>query len=211
MPVKQNYCTMALMDGANQPDNSDGSWQYRPSDSAPTTSTTFASPEPVTPYSVASPRTGPAGSITWTASEFILHAKTPGWYGVLAGVAITSAIIVWLLTKDVISAVFILIAAAAFGVFAARQPRDLTYSLDDHGLTIGPKHFDYRAFRSFSVIREGAFSSIVFMPMKRFSPLTTIYYDPNDEPKIVALLSDRLPLEERKPDPVDRLMWRIRF
>ncbi len=206
---------MALMDGANQPANSDGSWQYRSSDSAPSTTTTTttasAPPEAVTPYSVASPRSGPEGTITWTASEFIMHAKTPGWYGILAGIAISSAFVIWLLTKDVISAVFILIAAGVFGMLAARRPRDLTYALDDHGLTIGRKQFTYRAFRSFSVIREGAFSSIVFVPMKRFSPLTTIYYDPNDEPKIVALLSDRLPLEDRKPDPIDRLMWRIRF
>jgi hypothetical protein len=51
----------------------------------------------------------------------------------------------------------------------------------------------------------------VFTPLQRFSPLTTIYYDPNDEERIVDLLANRLPMEERKRDAIDRLMWRIRF
>ena len=47
--------------------------------------------------------------------------------------------------------------------------------------------------------------------MKRFAPLTTIYYDPQIEEKIFNILADQLPLEERQPDAVDRLMAKIRF
>jgi hypothetical protein len=49
------------------------------------------------------------------------------------------------------------------------------------------------------------------MPLKRFATLTTVYYAPEDEDKIVNLLSKHLPLEEHKLDAVDHLMQRIRF
>jgi hypothetical protein len=58
---------------------------------------------------------------------------------------------------------------------------------------------------------EGAFSSIVLVPLKRFSPLTSIYYAPQDEERITAMLAAHLPYEERKHDPIDKLMQRIRF
>ncbi len=61
------------------------------------------------------------------------------------------------------------------------------------------------------MVPEGAFSSVVFMPLKRFAPPRTIYYAPEDEDRIVGLLVNRLPLEEHRADAVDGLMRRIRF
>jgi hypothetical protein len=105
----------------------------------------------------------------------------------------------------------ILICALALGTFAARKPKQLQYAVDGSGVTIGQKHFNYGAFKSFSVVPEDAFSSIVLMPLKRFSPLTTIYYSPADEEKIVNILADHLPLEQARVDAIDSFMRRIRF
>ena len=103
------------------------------------------------------------------------------------------------------------VGAIMLAVYGARQPRQLEYRLDAGGLSIGTRHFAYNEFRSFSVIQEGAFDSIVLMPLKRFSLAATIYFSPEDEEKIVSMLAQRLPLEPRKKDAIDRLMWRIRF
>ena len=123
----------------------------------------------------------------------------------------TATALILLITGDVITAVVILLGAAAFGALAARTPRELPYRLDQSGLTIGDRHHSYREFRSFSVSVEGAVRSITFLPLKRFAMLTTVHYDPTDEEKIIDLLSNHLPFEERKRDPIDSLMWRIRF
>ena len=149
--------------------------------------------------------------VSWTASEFVAHEKSAGWYGGLAAVAAVVAALVYLLTRDIISTAVVLICGGAFGVLGGKKPRQLQYHLDSSGVTIGSKHFDYEMFRSFSVVPEGAFSSIVFMPLKRFAPLTTIYYAPEDEGKIINILTDRLPFEERKDAMIDSLMKRVRF
>jgi len=191
------------MDGAQPTDSNDAGWKYSPTDAV-------VSPAPAaTP--LAQPSVEQQPGISWTASEFVAHHKTGGWYALLAGGAVMAAIVVFLVTKDVVSAVVILLAAIAFGIVAARQPRELQYQVDNYGLVIGVKEYNYSAFRSFSVVQEGAFSSIVFMPLKRFASLVTIYYDPADEADIVELLSQHLPLEKRDQAAIDRLMWRIRF
>ena len=129
----------------------------------------------------------------------------------LGGGALVGAFLVWLFTKDKISAAVVLFGALMLGIYAGRQPRELQYRLDETGLTIGAKYYAYDNYRSFSVVAEGAFSSIMFMPLRRFAPAVSIYYAPQDEAAIIELLAVRLPSEDRGNDPIDRLMSRIRF
>ncbi|HSX53062.1 MAG TPA: hypothetical protein VLF90_01695 [Patescibacteria group bacterium] len=180
--------------GAAQPD---ASWQ-------------FHADEQPQPTAAAQP-TNVAGEVHWTASEFIGHSKTAGWYILLVIAALVVAGLVFLLTKDKISSVMIVIAALIFAVFAARKPRELDYQVDSHGLQIGPKAYPYGTFRSFSIVDEGAIESIWLMPLKRFMPILTIYFDPKDGPKIVNMMAQFLPVENHKLDPIDRLMQRLRF
>ncbi len=149
--------------------------------------------------------------VSWTASEFVAHEKSVGWYAALILVAAIIAAVIYLITRDKISSGVVLVCALALGVLAARKPRQLQYAVDNSGITVGQKHFGYGAFKSFAVVPEGAFSSIVLMPLKRFAPLTTIYYSPEDEKRIVDTLASRLPFEEHKLDVIDHFMRRIRF
>lgn len=150
-------------------------------------------------------------SVTWTASEFVHHHKSAGWFMALAGSAAFIAALVYLITRDAVSVGVVIVAAILLGIYGTHEPKQLEYSLDNGGLQIGQKHRDYNEFKSFSIVPEGAFSSIVFMPLKRFAAPTTIYYAPEDEERIVAVLSGHLPFEEPRNDAVDNLMRRIRF
>jgi len=149
--------------------------------------------------------------VAWTASEFIDHSKSFDWYLGLAVVSILSAAVLYFLFRDVISSVTPLVAALALGIYARRQPRQLQYHLDAQGLSIGEKVLPYDLFRSFSVIDEGPFASLILLPLKRFGMLTTVYLDPQDEDRIINLVSQYLPMEPRTQDPLDRFMKRIRF
>lgn len=149
--------------------------------------------------------------VSWTASEFIAHHKSLSWYVILAISGFVFSSIILLLTKDLIATGVVVIGTVVLGIFGARKPRELQFQLDQSGLTIGSKHYDYESFRSFSVTPEGAFSSIIFMPLKRFAPLMTIYYPPEEESRIVGILSPRLPLADYKHDVIDRFMRQIRF
>lgn len=149
--------------------------------------------------------------IAWTASEYVEHAKSADWYLALAVVAVLSAGLLYFLFRDIITAATPLVAALALGFYGRRPPRQRQYHLNDQGLSIDQKYFPYDMFRSFAILDEGPFVSLVFLPLKRFGFLTTIYLDPQDEERIINLVNQFLPLEQREHDPIDRFMKRIGF
>lgn len=150
-------------------------------------------------------------AISWTASEFIAHEKSAGWYLAVISVAALISAVVYLITRDYVSVAVVIAAGLILAYYGSHKPRELNYKLDRGGLIIGQKIYHYDHFRSFSLIQEGAFTSITFMPLKRFAPPISIYYAPEDEARITALLSTHLPVEQHKRDAVDKLMHRIRF
>ncbi len=160
---------------------------------------------------VSNPRSISVQPVKWTASEFIEHNKGSEWYLMLAVGAVLLAAGIYLITKDVISAAMIVIVAIIFGIFASRKPRVLEYQVDGSGIHIGPKFYPYASFKSFAVISEDSINSIWLMPLKRFMPIITVYFAPNDGQKITAVLGNFLPVQNHQPDPIDRLMHRMRF
>ena len=149
--------------------------------------------------------------ISWTASEYITHQKTAGWYALLALTAILIAAVTWLLTRDFFPTTTVVVCLVLLGIYAARKPQEQRYALGDSGFTIGARYHPYAEFRSFAVVPEGAFSSIELTPHKRFAMYTTIYYDPQDEEQIVDLISSHLPLVDPTSNMADNLMRRIHF
>lgn len=148
--------------------------------------------------------------ITWTASEFIAHSKSVGWYFVLG---LTTAVIVvpLFVFVDKFSAVIIAISALLFGIVAAKKPRELPYKLSSTGITVDQKFYSYSNFKSFSVLQEEGIESIWFSPLRRFQPGLSIYFAPEDGDKIADYLEDNLPFEDRELALVDKIMHRIRF
>ncbi len=149
--------------------------------------------------------------ITWTASEFIAHQKTTGWYGLFALASVVGIALIFLLTRDFISVVIVIVVMAVLGFAAGRKPRTLQYQLDTKGIHIGLKEYAYNDFKAFSVIEEGPINSIDLLPLKRLMPPITIYCEPKDEEHITSLLGTYLPFQEGKKDLVDRFMHRIHF
>ncbi len=151
-------------------------------------------------------------AVSWTASEFIAHTKTAMWYVLLSVASIAAAALAFVMTRgDKLTTVVIVIAGILFGVMAARQPRELPYKIDSKGLQIGEKKFKYADFKSFSLVQEEGIEAIWLLPLQRFSPGLSIYFSPEDRDRILDILQDYLPVEQRQLDYIDKLMHKIRF
>lgn len=153
-----------------------------------------------------------AAEVSWTASEFIAHEKSAGWFMLLALVTLVLGAAVYLVSnRDIFSVIVVLVVSAVVGIYANRKPRELEYIVDRAGIHISDKTYAYDLFKSFSLMQEGAVNSIQLMPLKRFMPTISMYVAPDEQEHIVDTLGDYLPLEERQHDAIDRLMHRIRF
>jgi hypothetical protein len=176
-------------------------WQFKSDDSAPV--------QDDAPVPSPAPR---AETVTWEASEFIAHEKSFGWYAILVlGTALLASLtLFWL--RDLVSTFVVIVAAIIFGIVASRKPRVLPYRLDDHGVTVGNAFRPYHDFKSYAPLQEGAVSSVVLLPLKRFMPPLSIYFAPEDEEKIIKTLAAYLPFDQaHQYDMVDRVIQRIRF
>jgi hypothetical protein len=149
--------------------------------------------------------------LSWTAAEFVSHDKGTKWYVALIATGVVAAALDFLVARDLLSTIIILVATLMLGLYASRKPREQRYALDRSGIWVGDKVYDFQSYKTFSVVDEGAAASIIFMPLKRFMPPLTIYVSPDVEDGVVDFLADFLPFEQHKADIIDTLMRRIRF
>lgn len=151
------------------------------------------------------------GSISWSASEYVDHRQGFGWYAMLALVTALLAAGIYFVAKDYFATGTVIILGLIVGIFAARTPDQLDYQLDSRQVKIGAKNHPYGVFKSFSIVKEDNLSSISLLPIKRFMPPISIFFDPADESKIIDLLGKYLPYAQHRPDNIERLARRLRF
>ncbi len=157
------------------------------------------------------PATANPQPISWTGSEFISNQKNGGWYLALTGFIIVICAIIYFISKDIISIVFIAIMGVLFAIIAGRKPRELQYSIDDQGVHVGQKSYMFTDFKSFSLNRHGAIGYVSLLPLHRFHNELSIYFPPENEQAIFDALATHIPNEQRRETSVDKLTKLIRF
>jgi len=149
-------------------------------------------------------------SIAWEASEYLQHNNGVWWYVaffLIVVVLITFAVIFHFWTFIPV----VLVMAVAAIIHVRRPPRVVHYQLGDDGFQIEDNLHPYTNYKSFSVIRDGAFFAILLIPSRRFAVSTIVYFDEADGEEIVDAFGARLPMENRDLDPLDRFLRLIRF
>lgn len=149
--------------------------------------------------------------ISWSASEFVAHDKSILWYLSLSAITLVVTVLIYILTRDKISALVIVVAGGTLAFYAGRKPRLLNYKIDNSGLTIQDKLFSFNTFKSFAIVEDSAIPNIVLMPLKRFMPALSIYLDPATREEVTKVLSERLPQDLHHQAIVERFMQRVRF
>jgi len=208
MPQPIGAFLLDLRYNKHKMNDSNSSWQYKPDGKEVSAAPELPGGGPKT---ASSPRLAEDATISWTASEYIDHSRGANWYLALTGGTIILSALVYLITKDYFATGVILVLGIIIGVFSRQKPKQITYELSSSGLKAGEKTYPFSLFKSFALIHEGVVSSINLIPIKRFMPPLSIYFDPSDEQKIVSLLGNFLPLEEGGLDAIERLARRLRF
>ena len=190
----------------NQPQ---AGWVFQPGGESPTVPQPNLSDN--TEPNPASQQSLQGAIVSWSASEYIANPKNTNWFAMLAASSLVLTVIVYFLTKDIVSVVVIIMLGIIVGIFAARQPQVLEYNINSTGIMMGPRFYPFESFKSFSVADEGPLSHISLLPLKRFMPPIALHYAPDDEEKIINALADYLPYEEHKRDIVENFSRRVRF
>jgi hypothetical protein len=149
--------------------------------------------------------------IAWEASEYIHHQNSFMWYLVCIGLGIVLTLLSFFLLRAWSFSFLILVITAAIVIYGRRPPRNMSYQLTTSTLHINESSYDLHDFRSFGVVQEEAFYSIVLIPTKRFMPAINLYFPAEAGEQIVDRLGSILPMEVFEPDFIDRFVKKIRF
>jgi hypothetical protein len=180
---------------------------------APTVQPTMAAPANAVEQSSSGSGTeviAPTPSFTWQASEYVFHEKPSGWYLILWGVVAVVALILGLL-RQWLGIVVVVMMALAVVMYSRKEPRTLTYSLDDKGISIDGRVSSYNLFRSYSVHQEVGWMEIDWEPTRRFAPRLTILCEQGDFDQIEAIVASHLPHLDREHDWVEQLARYLKF
>jgi len=150
-------------------------------------------------------------TVSWSASEYIEHQRGGSWYLLLVIGTLGLSAIIYVWTKDYFATGTIVAVGIILGSVARWKPKQVSYELSSSGLQAGEKFYPLNQFKTFSIVHEGHLSSLVLNPLKRFMPPISVFFDEEDEERIVGAIGNHLPMEEGSPDRIDRLTRRLRF
>ena len=149
-------------------------------------------------------------AISWEAEEYIVKEHHIWWYlGLFVVAAGLGALAVWLQGWTFLA--LIIVSVITVLVFNLRPPRKIHYTLNNEGLTEGKIKHPFDNFRAFGIVKEGSHYSAVLIPKKRFGINIKVYFPEGSGEAIVDNLGARLPMEEVKPDLLDKLVNFLRI
>ena len=148
--------------------------------------------------------------VSWEAAEYIQYKHNIGWYIALfvigIGLCILSVFLKWWSFL-----VLIIVCIIAILVSSSRPPRKIHYTLNRDGLTEGNKLHKYEDFRAFGILKEDSHFSAILIPKKRFGLQVKVYFPSGSGEAIVDALGARLPMEDVKPDFLDKIVNFLRI
>ncbi|MCL2094653.1 hypothetical protein FWH13_00855 [Candidatus Saccharibacteria bacterium] len=148
--------------------------------------------------------------IEWQAAEYFVRKKGKRWFvgfGFVAIILLAGAI--WL--RAWTFAALIVVAVIAFIVYSRSTPDKIRYAILKDGVEVGDKTYPYDTLKVFGVIEDGTHYYIRIVPKRRFAGAILMYFAKQDGEKIVDTLGSRLQMEKMSPDPLDKLLQKLKI
>lgn len=149
--------------------------------------------------------------IAWNAPEGVQVQRGKIWYVMFAVILVGLIALAILVFKNWTFAALLPIMAVALFTLSNKSPQIINYAISPKGVYIADVLHDFSEFRAFGLLHENGQHSIILLPVKRFSPGLTIYFSEAEGEKIVDMLGARLPMQEIKPDALEKLIRLIKL
>ena len=149
--------------------------------------------------------------LIWQEREVNDTTRPRGWYVIFGVVVVVLFAISIFLFKSYTFALLIPIMAVALIVSLQRPAALLNYSASHAEVVVGQRTYSYDTFRSFSVTAKPTQNWITLIPRKRFAMPIVMYFPEDVGEQLVDLIASHLPMSERKPDLLERLIIYLRL
>jgi len=147
----------------------------------------------------------------WKALEFEKTEKTKSWF-IIPGIITIIIGIFALLTENILFLIIIVLAFFIFYIYANKDPLTIKFRINEKGIKIGKKFFDFDELKSFWVFYSPPEEKELSIRSKKmFIPYIKIPLGNQNPNEIRKYLLKFLPEKRHKESVVDIWMKRIGF
>ncbi|MBI4118717.1 MAG: hypothetical protein HY452_00445 [Parcubacteria group bacterium] len=148
--------------------------------------------------------------IEWQAYEFEQPERQTNWF-VSLWILAAALVVVAVILKSYLLAVFIIIAAAVLNIYALKEPREYTFILDAETLKIGEKEHALGEFKSFWIFERES-GNVLSLEGKNILNLHLEIPLAEIDPETVRhIISPAVPEKEHNESTIDILARRLKF
>ncbi len=125
--------------------------------------------------------------ISWNAPEHFHVEKRPDWYWAV-GIITLAISAVAIILGNVITGIFVLVAAVALVIHASHPPRDVYHEINDRGIIVNDKLYPFLSLESFWIPHDEVPARLILKSRKLMMPYIIIFIDEHDPEDIREIM-----------------------
>lgn len=151
-------------------------------------------------------------TIEWSLPEYTHKERGNDWFWSL-GLITLVAVIIAIVLKNYIFAVFLFVAGASLIMFTMRPPQEVKFIIETKGLTMGRDLHPWKSLKSFNVKSndKDTYAKLLIMTSKYFLPIYTIPFPKEKIDEVKETLLKVLPRSEIDESPSMLFMEKLGF
>jgi len=114
-------------------------------------------------------------TITWQAPEYTHKERGNDWFWAIGLITVVACgVAIWF--HNYVFAIFLLLSGGTLIMFTMRSPEDVTYVIENKGLSMGKDLYEWKSIKSFNIKKndKDVYAKLLIETSKYFLPVYTI-------------------------------------
>jgi hypothetical protein len=111
--------------------------------------------------------------IEWSAPEYNHKKRTPDWFWAI-GLVTLAVFIASIWARNYLFALFVIVSGGCLILFTLRNPRTISLTIDNDGITIGKTLYKWKEINGFKMKKGEPYSRLLIETKKYFLPIYNV-------------------------------------
>ncbi len=148
--------------------------------------------------------------ISWNAPEHFYVEKSPDWYWAV-GIITLAISAVTIIFGNIITGIFVLVAAVALVIHASQPPRIVYHEINDRGLIVHDKFYPFLTLESFWIPHDELPPKIILKSRKLLMPYIVLFIDELDPEDVREIMLRYIAETEHREHFLHKVLERLGF
>jgi hypothetical protein len=148
--------------------------------------------------------------ISWNAPEHFYVEKSPDWYWAV-GIITLAISAVTIIFGNIITGIFVLVAAVALVIHASQPPKIIYHEINDRGLIVHDRFYPFLTLESFWIPHDELPPKIILKSRKLLMPYIVLFIDELDPEDVREVMLRYIAETEHREHFLHKVLERLGF